>query len=197
MRMRLFTFFLFFVAFVWLPEVPGYAQSRINIDMTNLGKVWEAYIAAPGKDTAIKVYESLPGGKENREIELQVDVRDLIMKKLHVLESQIYAGERNALKVAFRMFVIADERMEEDLIKIIGYLLRFNTKLFLQELQEHEDLVPDLNRLVCSFLLSAPGDKAQQNLERNIRLKALGYVEDKQLKSIKKKCIKILKKVKI
>ncbi len=172
-------------------------QGRINLDMANLGKAWDDYTTNPNKETALKLYELLPPGKGAQEVELQVDVRDKIFSKLNVLESQIYSGERNALKVAYRLFNIADNEMQKDLVKIIGYLLRFDTKLFLEELMIHETLVPDLGQLVCSFQLASPDDKAQQELERNIRLKSLGYIEDKELKDIKKKCIKILKDLKI
>jgi hypothetical protein len=172
-------------------------QGRIYLDMTNLGKAWDEYTTNPNKDTALKLYELLPPGKGPQEVELQVDVRDNIFSKLNILESQIYSGERNALKVAFRLFGIADGEMKKALVKIIGYLLRFDTKLFLEELLIHETLVPDLGQLVCSFQLASPDDKAHQELERNIRLKSLGYIEDKELKDIKKKCIKILKDLKI
>ena len=131
------------------------------------------------------------------DVSKQEEVREMIFKNLNILESQIYRGERNALKVGFRLFAIADSKMEASLVKIIGYLLRYNTKLFLEELKSHEVLVPDLDQLVCSFQLNEAGDTVQQKLEKNIRLKALGYVENKELKAMKKKCIRILKNLKL
>lgn len=196
-RHRCYLFFVFFLGIQALLPITGVAQERISLDMSNLGKAWEEFAAKPGPDTAVKVYELLPDGKSAQEVELQTEVRELIAKKLHTLESRIYAGDREALKLAFRLFTIADVELQKSLIKIVGYLLRFNTRLFLEELANHEDLVPDLELLVCSFRLSAPDDAAQQKLEKNIRLKALGYIEDRNLKAIKKKCIKILKKVKL
>jgi hypothetical protein len=195
-RRRLSICFLL-VIIVGLQAAPLNSQDRIALNMDNLGQFWQEYIAAPGQGNAIKVYDALPDGMGITEVELQTEVRELIFKNLHVLESQVYRGERYSLRVAFRLFLIADNEMETALVKIIGYLLRFNTKLFLEELKAHENLVPDLERLVGYFLLSNPEDKAQQNLERNICIKALGYVDDKELKSIKKKCLKILKKLKI
>ncbi len=190
-------FFVIFLGIQVLLPMTGAAQERISLDMTNLGKAWEEFKAKPGPGTATKLYELLPDGKTAQEIELQTEVRELIAKELHALESRIYAGEREALRVAFRLFTIADVEMQKSLIKIVGYLLRFNTRLFLEELITHEELVPDLELLVCSFRLSAPDDNARQKLEKNIRLKALSYIDDKKLKSIKKKCTKILKKVKL
>lgn len=197
MRLYKFLVFLFGLALMCFQVGIAAPQERINLDMTNLGKAWDDYTTNPNKETALKLYEILPPGKGAQEVELQMDVRDKIFSKLNVLESQIYSGERNSLKVAFRLFNIADSEMQKDLVRIIGYLLRFDTKLFLEELMIHENLVPDLGQLVCSFQVSSPDDKAQQELERNIRLKSLGYIEEKELKDIKKKCIKILKDLKI
>jgi len=198
-RLSIFSFlFLLVILCIYaIIGVTGNAQVTINIDSPNLEKTWKEFIANPGKETAIKVYGLLPARKGSRKVQVQEEVREMIFNTLHALESQIYRGEENALKVAFRLFTIADSKMETSLVKIIGYLLRYDTKLFLRELQSHEDLVPNLDLLVCSFQLSSPNDNAQQKLEKNIRLKALGYIEDKELKAIKKKCIKILNKLKI
>jgi hypothetical protein len=190
-------YFLFFLSFLAFHPMTGQAQERPKLDMTNLGKAWEDYTANPGKETAVKLYEILPDGQVVRGAEVQAEVRELINQKLYVLETQIYRGDRESLKVAFRLFTIADSEMQKSLAKIIGYLLRFDTRLFLEELMNYESLVPDLELVVCSFKLSAPGDISQQTLEKNIRLKALGYIDDKELKDIKKKCIKILNKVKL
>lgn len=165
---------------------------RKSLDMNNLGKAWQEYVAAPGPETANKVYMVLPEALEP--VELDTTLRPIITKDLHLLERQIYAGERNSLKMAFRLFSISDTEMQNELYKIIGYLLRYNTKLFLEELQNHESYVPDLDTLVTSYKLSNPDEAAQQKLEFNIRMKALSYIEEKALKSIKKKCTKILKK---
>jgi hypothetical protein len=197
MRQGRHSYFLFGFIILGCLVITGAPQESVTLDMANLGSVWDEYIANPGGETALRVYQLLPANRGPRRIQLPAEVKEKIVTKFNVLESQIYAGERNALKLAFRLFTIADNEMRESLVKIIGYLLRFNTRLFLQELQNHLELVPDLEQLLCSFRLSAPGDKAQQKLEKNIRLKALGYIEDKDLKAIKKRCIKILKKAKI
>lgn len=197
MRLCKFLVLLFGLALMCFQDGIAVPQGKITLDMTNLGKAWDDYTANPSPETALKLYELLPPEKSTQGVEFQADVREKIFTQLNILESQIYGGERNSLKVAFRLLNIADIEMQKTLVKIIGYLLRFDTKLFLEELAVHENLVPDLEQLVCSFQVTAPDDKAQQELERNIRLKSLGYIEDKELKDIKKKCIKILKDLKI
>lgn len=195
-RLSIFSFLFIILCLLALTGVTIYAQATIMVDSSRLGETWNEYIANPGKETAIEVYKLLPARKGSRQVQIQEEVREMIFKNLHVLESHIYRGEGNALKVGFRLFAIADSKMEASLVKIIGYLLRYNTKLFLKELKNHEVLVPDLNQLVCSFQLNNANDTAKLELERNIRLKALGYVDDKELKAIKRKCIKVLKKLK-
>ncbi len=197
MRHGLFLFFLFGLIILGCLVITGIPQARVNLDLTGIGSAWDAYIANPGGETALSVYRLLPANWSPRRVQLPAEIKEKFIKNFNVLESRIYGGERNSLKLAFRLFTIADKEMQESLVKIIGYLLRFNTRLFLQELQNHEQLVPDLEQLLCSFRLSVPDDKTQQNLEKNIRLKALSYIEDKDLKAIRKKCIKILNKVKI
>jgi hypothetical protein len=162
--------------------------------MANFGKAWEEYIANPTSDNALKVYSLLPDGKDS-EIRLQVEVRPLINNSLSVLESQIFSEDRNALKVAFRLFTIADNELKEGVARIIGNLIRFNARLFLQELKNHYGLV-DLSFIVCSFQLSLVGDIPGQELEKKARIKALEYIEDADLSDLQKECIKALKKCK-
>jgi hypothetical protein len=197
MRHGLFLFFLSGLIILGCLLITGMPQASANLDLAGIGSAWDAYIANPGDETALSVYRLLPANWNPRKVQLPPEIKEKFIKNFNVLESRIYGGERNSLKLAFRLFTIADNEMQEALVKIIGYLLRFNTRLFLQELQSHEALVPDLEQLLCSFRLSVPDDKAQQNLEKNIRLKALSYIEDKDLKAIRKKCTRILNKVKI
>ncbi len=171
----------------------GYAE--IQIDMPNFGKVWQEYIAAPNSENAQKVYSMLPGNRDEV-VRLQVEVRPLIIGNLNTIERQIFSGDHDALKIAFRLLTIADADIEKELAKILGNLVRFNARLFLQELQNHRDLVPDLSVLLCSYLEVPDMEEAAQELEQKSRISALGYVENEELKDIKKECIKTLKKCK-
>lgn len=174
----------------------SYGIGEVQIGMDNFGKVWEEYVSNPNSDNAQKVYSMLPDGKDN-EIVLQVEIRPLISKSLNILERQIFSGDRNSLKVAFRLFIIADTALEQELGKMLGNLIRFNARSFLEEYDSHRELVPYLSLIVCSFQFSHSGDTAAQELEKKARIKALEYIEDDNLKDIKKECIKTLKKCKV
>ncbi len=194
MTFRGFLFISFFSALLLLLSTPCSAQDTAFV-ADDFNKAWSEYVAAPGEDTAANVVLTLPHVKVD--VQLPEPIKELIKANVNVLESEIYSSQRNSLKVAFRLFSIADGEIVKLMEKVIGYLMRVNTKLFLEELKIHEELVPDLTALVCSFRLNAPEDLPQQKLEKNIRLKALGYIDAKPLKGLKKKCIKILKKLKI
>lgn len=192
------SFVSFFLIILWLQVLIGNAQTKVDINMTNLGNAWEEYITNPGNETALKVFEILPERKEDfKEFIVQPEVRKLISEKITILQRLVYSSDRDAVKIAFRLFSIADEELIKLLEEVLGNLIKFNTRLFLEELNAHEELVTDLPGLVCSFSLMETSDNAQLELEKNIRLKSLINNEDKKLKSIKKKCIKILKKYNI
>ncbi len=194
MTFKGFLFVSFFSTLLLLCSIPcnGEGSDFVADDFT---KAWGEYIANPDENTAADVVLTLPHVKVD--IQLPVSTKELIKTNVHVLESEIYSSKRNSLKLAFRLFSIADDEIAKLLEKVIGYLMRVNTKLFLQELKVYEKLVPNLSSLVCSFRLNAPEDISQQKLEKNIRLKALSYIDSKSLKAIKKKCTKILKKMKL
>jgi len=151
--------------------------SEIQIDMTNFGKVWGDYISNPNGENARTVYSLLPDGKD-KEIRLAVEVRPLIIRNLSVLERQIFSGDRDSLRVAFRLFTIADTALEEELGKILGNYIRFSARSCLRELSNHRDLVPYLSIIVCSFQFTLKGDSAGQELEKNARMKAMEYIDD-------------------
>lgn len=174
-----------------------YGQDVITLDAGNLGKAWQEYMTNPGSETAGKVYDLLPDGVMNLEIKLQVEVRDQINQGINVLESQIVAGDQNSLKLAFRLFTIADPPLIEALAITLGNFMQFNTRSFLQELKTHKHLVPDLSIILCSFQRTLVDDKPGQELEKKIRQKALDGNEDEDLKEIKKECLKAIKKCEI
>jgi hypothetical protein len=114
---------------------------------------------------------------------------------LGLLEGEIYSGNPNAIKLGFRLFTISYGTLEVGLNKIIGNLIAFNPRLFLEELAANRDLFLSLDPILGSFLREIPEDTAARELEKNLRIKSLQSVEDKPLKSLRNECIKIIKKL--
>jgi len=181
---------------IFLPTFNLYGQAEIQINMDNLGKAWQEFVAAPSPEKAQAIYDILPNGIDGKEVRLQVDVRNLVNQSINVLESQIFSGDKISLRVAFRLFTIADDIMTQSISVILGNYLRFNCSVFLTELKSHRHLVDNLSLILCSFSVSMAGDPTGMELEKKTRLKAIDYVDLDELKDIKKECSKLLKKCK-
>ena len=85
----------------------------------------------------------LPGNVKIIDIKDGFLVINSIFDHLGVLEGEIYSGNPNAIKLGFRLYTISYGTFEVALNKIIGNLIAFNPRLFLEELAAHRELVPD------------------------------------------------------
>ena len=178
---------------VALAGTPQFAQ--VAMDWQGLGEAWNAYKENPVGDNAIKVFNLLPNNVKITDIRDGFLVINTIFDQVGILESKIYSGEANAVKLGFRFYTIAYGPFEAALNKIIGNLIRFNTVLFLEELSGQRDILPALDQILGSYINEFPDDPAAQDLERKMRIKALEAVEDKTMKSLRNECLKILKKL--
>lgn len=176
------------------------------VDWTKLETAWKEYIEYPSSENALKVYSLLP----ERIITLEerkkfwdnfIKISNIIFDNLNfsILEYEIYAGERNAVKVAFRLYSIADGANDEILTMILTNLIRIHPKLYLEELKVHmhSEPIKELGWPV-GYMGGIFVDRFKaQDLERKLRIKALESVKDKELMEIRDKCIEILQKRKI
>ena len=174
----------------------GYAQTGSPaVDWKGLEETWSAYYTAPSEAGAEKMLNLLPGNQKIMDIKDGFLVINSIFDHLGVLEGEIYSGNPNAIKLGFRMFSISYGTFELALNKVVGNLIAFNPKLFLEELAAHRDLFPSLDPILGSYLRDTPSDPVAQELENKLRVKSLESVLDKPLKSLRNECIKVLKKL--
>ena len=174
----------------------GYAQAGSPaVDWKGLEETWSAYYTAPSEAGAEKMLNLLPGNQKIMDIKDGFLVINSIFDHLGVLEGEIYSGNPNAIKLGFRMFSISYGTFELALNKVVGNLIAFNPKLFLEELAAHRDLFPSLDPILGSYLRDTPADPVAQELENKLRVKSLESVVDKPLKSLRNECIKVLKKL--
>jgi hypothetical protein len=176
-----------------LVGTPQAAQGAM--DWQGLSTAWKAFKENPAGENAVKILNLLPNNVKITDIRDGFLVINTIFDQLGVLESEIYSGEPNAIKLSFRLYTISYGPFEAALNRINGNLIRFKTGLFLEELYNQRDLFPTLDQLIGSFINDFPDDPAALELERKMRIKALETVEDKALKSLRNECIKILKKL--
>lgn len=165
------------------------------IDWKGLDEAWNAYFIAPSEDGAGKMLALLPEKEKILDIKDGFASINSISEHLGVLEGEIYSGNPNAIKLGFRLYTISYGAFEVGLIKILGNLIAFNPRMFLQELGENRALFPNLEPLLGSYLRDTQEDEVARELERKLRIKALESVEEKPLKSLRNECIKVLKKL--
>lgn len=184
-------------AFGWLllATAAGIAQTAPAVDWKALEETWNAYYIAPSEEGAQKMLSLLPGNVKIMEIKDGFLVINSIYDHLGVLEGEIYSGNPNAVKLGFRLFTISYGAFEVGLNKILGSLIAFNPRMFLEELGAHRDLFPSLEPVLGSYLRETPDDAVARELEKKLRIKSLESVEDKPLKPLRNECIKILKKL--
>ncbi|MDD8012724.1 MAG: hypothetical protein PHX05_04525 [Acidobacteriota bacterium] len=165
------------------------------IDWKGLDEAWNAYFNAPSEEGAGKMLALLPEKEKILDIKDGFASINSISEHLGVLEGEIYSGNANAIKLGFRLYTISYGAFEVGLIKILGSLIAFNPRMFLQELGENRALFPNLEPLLGSYLRDTQEDEVARELERKLRIKALESVEEKPLKSLRNECIKVLKKL--
>ncbi len=165
------------------------------VDWKGLEEAWTAYYNAPSEEGAGKMLRLLPAGQKIADIKDGFLVVNSIFEHLGVLEGEMYSGNPNAIKLGFRLYTVSYGTFEVGLNKILGSLIAFNPRLFLEELSAQRNLFPSLDAILGSYLREIPEDPVAQQLEKKLRIKALETVEDKTLKSLRGECIKILKKL--
>jgi hypothetical protein len=182
--------------FLFLSVLAINAQtSSPAVDWKGLEDAWNTYYNSPSEAGAAKLLNLLPGNVKITEIRDGFLVVNSIYDHLGALEGEIYSGNPNSIKLGFRLYTISYGAFEIALNKIIGNLIAFNPRLFLEELAFHRGLFATLDPIVTSFLKDMPDDPVAQDLEKKMRIKALESVEEKPLKSLRNECIKILKKL--
>ncbi len=182
-------------AWLALAGPAAFAQAQPAVDWKGLEEAWTQYYISPSEELAQKLLGLLPNGAKILDIKDGFTALNAINDHLGVLEGEVYSGQANAVKLGFRLFTIAYGGFEVNLNKIMGNLIAFNPRMFLEELQAHRDLFPALDGLLGSYLRDTANDATARSLEQKLRIKALESVEEKALKAIRSECIKILKKL--
>ncbi|MBN2400192.1 MAG: hypothetical protein JXI33_07610 [Candidatus Aminicenantes bacterium] len=194
MNQRMTVFCLF--GWILLAALNANAQTTaVSVDWKGLEEAWHAYYSAPTEEGADKILKLLPGTVKIIDIKDGFVAINAIQDHLSVLEGEIYSGNPNAIKLGFRLYTISYGALEVALNKVIGNLISFFPRLFLEELSIHRDLFFTLEPILGSFVREMAIDPNAQELEKNLRIKSLESVEEKPLKALRNECIKILKKL--
>jgi len=172
-------------------------KRKILDKFINLKKAWKKYLNCPSSENAKIVYNLLPNRKikkNKKETKEEIEMWNWIWLTLPVLEKEMYAGDRNAVRVAFKLYPIIGGTYSVNLDVMIAHFARVNPKMFLEELKKHRHLVTPNQAIEGSWGLEYIGRANLRYLKLKNTMNALNTVNDPDLKEIRDECINTLRK---
>jgi len=121
-----------------------------------------------------------------------------IINKLGLLDREAYLGMDEAVKLYFKLYILADkQKYRDEIIFILGNLIRINPELFLKEsdylLKSENKLKEKLfNEILTKFTFDYKNNSEYELFEIRERIKAIKRVKDKRYGKIKNKCLRLL-----
>ncbi|HUO57913.1 MAG TPA: hypothetical protein VMV05_07020 [bacterium] len=168
-----------------------------NVDWISLRAAYTHYTKDPNEENAENVRSFLPykpisavsGGVRRS----QKETEEFIRKHLITLESQVFRGQRSAIRLAYHFYMISDTgKFTESLNVILGNLICRNPRLFLQELKGNHRFAPSMTDLLMSYGSDYKSNEKRQHAEFHKRLAALRKVQDWELQDIRDECIEFM-----
>jgi hypothetical protein len=144
---------------------------------------WEVYVDDPTPQNAKAVTEMSYARPLTEEKKMEAIETDL-----DVLETEVISGDREAVRLAFRLFEATNGHVAELLSQIVGRLIRIQPRLFLQELR-HAWPVPRLDALVGALGDAFVDREEAQKYELAARAAALKQVQDSSLRKVRDACL--------
>lgn len=141
----------------------------------------------PSGENALSLYRLLPEKRITHASQTESELFAQIGDALQGLEKQVFAGDRNSVKLAFRLFAISDGAFTEWLQIMLGNTIRNHPRLFLEELKVHQHLCHELP--VVNFGPEFVDKLREPIAETNARIQALQRVSNGDLAEIGKQCI--------
>lgn len=180
-----------------LPALPLQTEpsAMATLDWAQLETNWKAYQATPGPETANQVIVLLPVSGKVSDPDNRGDAfRQLVDSQLNFLEERLLIeNEQVAAVIAFRLLTLASGDLEKKLELMLGRFMIFSPRLFLIELNNYRQAVSHLEVILTSYKFDGSLNAESFDLERKHRIKLVEEIDDKELKNIKKECLKILK----
>ena len=120
-KMRTVTTFI-----MTLISLTSLAQSN---KWTDFEKTWDKYIGQSTHENAVKVYQQLPDKALGKDLPDE-RLTNKIFENWDQISKRIATGDKDVLRIGFRLFTIADGAFQEDLGIDLGKLIVINPKLF-------------------------------------------------------------------
>lgn len=151
-------------------------------------KAWDNYLINPTHDNSVKAYNLLPDKVMGGDYPDGSQTRR-IFSKIDQLDKLVQQGNRDALRLAFRLLTIADGEYAEGLQIEIGKLIYSNPRLFLQELKNYRRLIVSIDGLVGNLGPDYVEELELNKKETEKRIKSLKQVVDKDLIETRDECL--------
>jgi len=148
---------------------------------------WEIYLNLPNPENAIKVTSI--EYSENAIPELY----GYLATDLDILKIQVLSGDKEAFLLTYRLRNSADGGLREDLTAILASSIRSQTKVFLTEIKALNPSEKDLRTILKMSGLEYVDRLEAQKYEIVQRIAAINSIENNSLKSIKEKCLLLIK----
>ena len=163
------------------------SSTYAHIDTELLRQRFRAYQKKTSDRNAELLYEALPEKGHIKLEDSEMEVIGEIADNLMTLEKQVLKGQRNSVKVAFRMFTISDGAFTEWLQIMLGNLITENPEMFLEELKTHLHLCRELP--IYNLGPDYVDDIGKQMSEISNRTQALKTVTTPDLNDIRDECL--------
>lgn len=171
-------------------------QSSVVVDWDKVHQAWEAYLSYPSGEKAYKVAALLPGSVWHPGDQVDKEKFEGVFYRMEgtlgFLERQVYSSDQAAVRLAFRLYSIADGSFAEALDILLGALIRINPRLFLEELSNNRPLVLRLDSLVGNTGPEYVDRSQADRLEMSLRVRALERVKGRSLRKTRDECIRAL-----
>jgi hypothetical protein len=179
----------------------GGAQSSVSPpDWDKILKAGQTYFNDPTSANSLELYKALPetqvrsvrDGQEFRDVFYFFDAH------LGALEHHVLLADRNAVRVAVRLWTIADGAFAEVLSEMLGDLIQVDPKMFIEEIRnfpwpkDYGDFDEWLSQgnILCAAGIEVSEEIRRKKLESRIR--ALETVTDSRFAKVRDHYISII-----
>jgi hypothetical protein len=162
----------------------------------NIMVAYDRYLSWPASENARTVLDLLPKDKASKAMgdKDKALTRIFASSNYPILENEMFAGDRIATDIVFRLLNASDGAWMEILLGSLGSLSRINPRMFLEVLYEYQDTFYVKTH---SCPISYPGSgyfyhMSARRYDFEMRIRALGGITDAKYAELKKKCIDLL-----
>jgi hypothetical protein len=186
-----------------LLSIQGLAQTGIDQpDWDKIVKAGQTYFDDPTSANALELYKALPK-EQVRDVRDEQRFRDVFYffdAHLGALERQVLLADRNSVKVAVRLWTIADGAFAEVLSEMLGDLIQVDPKMFIEEIREFPwpkdygdfDAWLSQGNILCAAGIEASEEVRLKKLES--RIAALEAIADSRLAKVRDRYISIIRR---